>query len=71
MIIILSLVLNINCLFGSMKRTNHNFKCFFDNDMSTKEYFEQHVYLSTHTFYGSQYEYSTKILYNDLNQRIY
>lgn len=29
----------------------------------TKEnYFEHHVYLSTHTFYGRTYEYSTKML---------
>ena len=27
-----------------------------------KEYFKHHVYLSTHTFYGSNYEYSTKVL---------
>ena len=26
------------------------------------KYFKEHVYLSTHTFYGSKYEYSTKIL---------
>lgn len=26
------------------------------------KYFEYHVYLSTHTFYGSQYKYYTKIL---------
>lgn len=29
----------------------------------TKEnYFKHHAYLSTHTFYGSQYEWSTKLL---------
>lgn len=29
----------------------------------TKEnYFEHHVYLSTHTFYGRTYEYSTRVL---------
>ena len=27
-----------------------------------RDYFEHHIYLSTHTFYGSNYEYSTKIL---------
>ena len=27
-----------------------------------KDYFKHHVYLSTHTFYGSSYERSTKIL---------
>lgn len=31
-------------------------------EMSTKEYYEEHIYLSTHTFYGSNYKYSTKIL---------
>ena len=41
----------------------YDFKCFCDNDMSTKEYFEQHVYLSTHTFYGLNYKQSTKILH--------
>lgn len=31
-------------------------------EMTTEEYCKEHVYLSTHTFYGSQYEYSTMIL---------
>lgn len=26
------------------------------------DYFRYHCYLSTHTFYGSNYEYSTKVL---------
>lgn len=26
------------------------------------DYFKDHVYLSTHTFYGSQYQYSTRVL---------
>lgn len=30
-----------------------------DND---KDYFENNHYLSTHTFYGSSHEYSTKLL---------
>ena len=33
-----------------------------DENMSAREYYENHVYLSTHTFYGSQYKNSTKIL---------
>lgn len=33
-----------------------------NNKMATKEYFKHHVYLSTHTFYGSNYKYSTKVL---------
>lgn len=40
---------------------NHDFICNCV-EHSSKEYFDHHVYLSTHTFYGSQYEYSTKIL---------
>ena len=27
-----------------------------------KEYYERHIYLSTHTFYKSQYKHSTEIL---------
>ncbi len=27
-----------------------------------KDYFDNHIYLSTHTFYGTQYQYSTKVL---------
>jgi len=37
----------------------HMFNCHCKDD---KDYFNNHVYLSTHTFYGSQYKYSTKIL---------
>lgn len=33
-----------------------------ETDETQKNYFEHHKYLSTHTFYGSQYEYSTKLL---------
>lgn len=36
--------------------------CEDRDEMTVKEFFEHHVYLSTHTFYGSQYEYSTKVL---------
>jgi len=42
----------------------HRFVCHceeFNKGMSV-QYFDHHVYLSTHTFYGSQYEYSTKVL---------
>lgn len=39
-----------------------DFECFCDENMSTQEYFDNHVYLSTHTFYGSKYKYSTEIL---------
>lgn len=39
-----------------------DFKCFCDDNMNTREYFEHHVYLSTHTFYGSRYKYSTEVL---------
>lgn len=38
------------------------FKCFCDKNMDIKEFFKHHIYLSTHTFYGSQYKYSTKVL---------
>lgn len=31
-------------------------------EMTAEEYCKEHIYLSTHTFYGSQYEYSTMIL---------
>lgn len=55
--------------------TTNKYKIVLDEDMcsgwiepikETKEtednYFEHHAYLSTHTFYGSQYKYSTKLL---------
>ncbi len=38
------------------------FICHCSDSIPTKEYFDNHVYLSTHTFYGSKYEYSTKLL---------
>lgn len=38
-----------------------DFKCNCKS-MDMDKYFKEHVYLSTHTFYGSNYEYSTKIL---------
>lgn len=39
------------------------FKCNCGTSVDSK-YFYDHVYLSTHTFYGSNYEYSTKLLQN-------
>jgi len=36
--------------------------CEDKNELDTKEFYKKHIYLSTHTFYGSQYKYSTKIL---------
>jgi len=40
-----------------------NKESFFDcNCKDDSSYFDNHVYLSTHTFYGSTYEYSTKVL---------
>lgn len=32
------------------------------NSKDDKDYFKNNHYLSTHTFYGSQHEYSTKLL---------
>lgn len=39
-----------------------DFICNCPKDIQNNHFFEHHVYLSTHTFYGSNYEYSTKIL---------
>lgn len=39
-----------------------DFKCNCSDEIKNKHYFENHHYLSTHTFYGSQYESSTKLL---------
>lgn len=39
-----------------------NFICNCRKNMTTIEYFKEHVYLSTHTFYGKHYEFSTKQL---------
>lgn len=33
-----------------------------DTEETEENYFEHHAYLSTHTFYGSQYKYSTELL---------
>ena len=32
------------------------------SNMTAREYCKNHIYLSTHTFYGKNYEYSTMIL---------
>ena len=42
-----------------MLSLNDEFICKCENQ---DNYFDNHVYLSTHTFYGSQYKYSTKLL---------
>lgn len=34
-----------------------------ETEETERDYFKHHVYLSTHTFYGEKYEYSTKILH--------
>ncbi len=39
-----------------------DFKCNCKDQKNIDEFFKHHVYLSTHTFYGSQYRYSTKVL---------
>lgn len=39
-----------------------DFLCNCEKGMTAHEYYEHHVYLSTHTFYGSNYERSTEIL---------
>ena len=38
-----------------------NFTCNCP-EMTTKEYLEKHIYLSTHTFYGKHYKHSTELL---------
>lgn len=38
-----------------------DFECNCTGEMK-EDFFKHHVYLSTHTFYGSQYQYSTKVL---------
>lgn len=40
---------------------DNNFICNCP-EMTTKEYCEKHIYLSTHTFYSSNYKYATKML---------
>lgn len=43
------------------KDDNDNFICNCSN-MTAREYCKNHIYLSTHTFYGKTHEYSTMIL---------
>lgn len=33
-----------------------------ETEETEKNYYDHHIYLSTHTFYGNEYERSTKIL---------
>lgn len=42
-----------------LDKDRDSFKCNCNDDSS---YYDNHIYLSTHTFYGSQYEYSTRVL---------
>ena len=44
------------------KDDKDEFICHCEGIETTKEYFENHIYLSTHTFYSSQYKRSTEIL---------
>ena len=44
------------------RTNNDDFECNCDEGMSVNEYYKHHVYLSTHTFYGSNYKNSTKVL---------
>lgn len=39
-----------------------DFECFCDVLGYDRDFYDHHVYLSTHTFYGSQYQYSTRVL---------
>lgn len=43
-----------------------DFKCNCSEEIKndTKKYFEEHVYLSTHTFYDSSYKMYTRVLQN-------
>lgn len=39
-----------------------HFECNCEDENHNADFFDHHVYLTTHTFYGSNYEYSTKLL---------
>lgn len=39
-----------------------DFLCNCEKGMTVHEYYEHHTYLSTHTFYGSNYKRSTEML---------
>ena len=42
---------------------DHDFKCNCNKcNCSYLNFYEHHVYLSTHTFYGGTYKHSTKVL---------
>ena len=47
---------------GPDEDTLSDFTCHCEGKMRNEDYFNHHVYLSTHTFYGTNYEYSTKVL---------
>lgn len=40
----------------------YGFICNCNKKMTSDEYFKEHVYLSTHTFYDKHSEFSTKLL---------
>lgn len=40
----------------------HDFICNCTGREANEEHYENHVYLSTHTFYGKNYKYSTELL---------
>lgn len=46
---------DIECGYGWIKP-------IVETEETEENYFKHHYYLSTHTFYGSNYEHSTKIL---------
>lgn len=41
---------------------NGHIKPIVETEETEENYWEHHVYLSTHTFYGSEYKHSTEIL---------
>jgi hypothetical protein len=41
---------------------DEDFICYCRELGHDRDYYDKHVYLSTHTFYGSQHEYYTKVL---------
>lgn len=44
------------------KECTDDFVCHCKEGMTAREYCNEHIYLSTHTFYRTQYEYSTRVL---------
>ena len=57
-----TIILPDNVLADIYNNDNDEFNCNCEKEISTEEYFKHHIYLSTHTFYGSNYKYSTRIL---------